>query len=164
MQTPRLPSDESERLAALRALNLLDTPAEPRFDRLARIAQRHFGVDIALVSLIDTERQWFKSRQGLDVCETHRDVSFCGHAILKEEVLCIPDALEDPRFADNPLVTGAPHIRFYAGAPVHAPNGQRIGTLTTGPGIREHNKLQTRHSPLIPVCPISGRFRSLSVS
>jgi PAS domain S-box-containing protein len=116
-------------LAALQALHLLDTAAEPRFDRLTRIAQHHFGVAITLVSLVDVERQWFKSRQGLDVCETHRDVSFCGHAILSEDVLCIPDAREDPRFADNPLVTGAPYIRFYAGAPVHAPNGQRIGTL-----------------------------------
>jgi len=129
MQPPRLPSDESERLVALKALNLLDTPAEPRFDRLTRIAQRHFGVAIALVSLVDAKRQWFKSRQGLDVCETHRDVSFCGHAILNDDVLCIPDALDDPRFADNPLVTGPPHIRFYAGAPLHALNGQRIGTL-----------------------------------
>jgi GAF domain-containing protein len=129
METPPVPPEEPERLAALEALRLLDTAAEPRFDRFTRIAQRHFQVPIALVSLVDMERQWFKSRLGLDICGTHRDVSFCGHAILGEGVFWVPDALEDLRFADNPLVTGPPHIRFYAGAPLHAPSGHRIGTL-----------------------------------
>lgn len=129
MQEPRIPENEIERLQALRALDVLDTPAEDRFDRLTRVAQRHFQVPIALVSLVDAERQWFKSKQGLDACETSRGISFCGHAILGGEIFCIPNALEDPRFADNPLVTGGPAIRFYAGAPLHAPNGQRVGTL-----------------------------------
>jgi PAS domain S-box-containing protein len=129
MDEPNLPPQEEERLKSLKALGLLDTPAEARFDRLTAIARQHFGTKISLVSLVDAERQWFKSRQGLEVGETSRDVSFCGHAILGAEIFCVPDARADPRFADNPLVTGPPHIRFYAGAPVHGPDRQRIGTL-----------------------------------
>lgn len=129
MEKPVLPSSEVERQVALRALNLLDTPQEARFDRITRIAQRHFDVGIALVSLVDADRQWFKSRQGLDATETPRDVSFCGHAILHSEIFYIPDAHADPRFVDNPLVTGPPHVRFYAGAPLRAPGGERVGTL-----------------------------------
>jgi len=129
MKKPEIPQNETQRLAALCALDVLDTPTEERFDRYTRIAQRHFGVPIALVSLVDTDRQWFKSRQGLGASETPREISFCGHAILSEDIFYIPDTLQDPRFADNPLVTSEPKIRFYAGAPLHAPNGQRIGTL-----------------------------------
>lgn len=129
MKKPEIPRNEDHRLQSLCSLNILDTPDEKRFDRFTRIAKRHFGVSIALVSLIDSERQWFKSRQGLDVTETPRDISFCGHAILQNGIFNIPNALEDERFADNPLVTGPPNIRFYAGAPLHAPNGQTIGTL-----------------------------------
>lgn len=129
MKTPEIPSNESRRLAALRSLNVLDTPAEARFDRITRAAQQHFQVSIALVSLVDEERQWFKSRQGLEAIETPRDISFCGHAILSDDIFYIPNALKDPRFADNPLVTGPPNIRFYAGAPLHAPDGKRVGTL-----------------------------------
>ncbi len=129
MQTPRIPLDEARRLDALRHLDVLDTPPEPRFDRLTRVAQRHFQVPIALVSLVDAERQWFKSKQGLDACETGRDISFCGHAVLADDIFHIPNALDDPRFADNPLVTDGLKIRFYAGAPLHAPDGSRVGTL-----------------------------------
>jgi len=129
MQPPEKPGNEDERVDALCGLEVLDTPDEERFDRLTRVARRHFGVDIALVSLVDSERQWFKSRQGLEAEQTPRDISFCGHAILGERVFQVPDARADPRFADNPLVTGAPHIRFYAGAPLHAPGGARVGTL-----------------------------------
>jgi PAS domain S-box-containing protein len=129
MQPPRLPVNESERLFALYEHALLDTPAEERFDRITRLAQQMFGVEIALVSLVDAERQWFKSRQGLDACETGRDISFCGHAILGKDIFHIPNASLDPRFADNPLVTGAPNIRFYAGAPLKTSDGQSIGTL-----------------------------------
>ena len=129
MQAPVIPQDEGRRLEALRRLDILDTPAEARFDRLTRIAQRHFGVRIALVSLVDADRLWFKSKQGLDACEAGRDASFCGHAILADDTFTIPNAVEDPRFADNPLVTGGPGIRFYAGAPLHAPDGQRVGAL-----------------------------------
>ncbi len=123
-----IPADEEQRLAALEELEILDTPAEERFDRLTRLARKLFDVPIALVSLVDSDRQWFKSKQGLDACETPRSVSFCGHAILSHDVLHVPDALEDLRFADSPLVTGEPHIRFYAGAPLVI-DGQRVGTL-----------------------------------
>jgi PAS domain S-box-containing protein len=126
---PEFPLDESARLRALRDLNLLDTPEDERFDRLTRLAQAFFGTQIALVSLLDADRQWFKSRQGLVDEETARDISFCGHAIASDEVFSIPDARHDERFRDNPLVLGAPHIRLYAGAPIHAPNNARIGTL-----------------------------------
>jgi GAF domain-containing protein len=100
-------------LEALRALELLDTPPEPRFDRVTRIARRHFQVPIALISLVDTDRQWFKSCSGINAAETERDISFCTHAILGENIFYVPNASEDPRFSDNPLVTGEPNIRFY---------------------------------------------------
>jgi len=129
MQAPDLPGDEARRLATLQGLNILDTPPEERFDRLTRLAKRLFGVPIVLVSLIDANRQWFKSCIGLPVNETSREVSFCGHAILADEVFLVPNALEDARFADNPLVTGDPHIRFYAGCPLKVDNGSRLGTL-----------------------------------
>ncbi len=129
MQAPLIPQDEDERIATLRELLILDTPPEDRFDSLTAYAASQFNVDIALVSLVDTNRQWFKSACGLDATETSREISFCGHAILQEGIFEIPDALEDPRFADNPLVTGAPKIRFYAGAPLRMANGQAIGTL-----------------------------------
>ena len=129
MQTPSIPPTEDRRLEALRALKLLDTGADARFDRITRIARRLFGVPIALISLVDANRQWFKSRQGLDAPETPRDISFCGHAILGDDIFVVEDALTDPRFADNPLVTGPPHIRFYAGAPLSSADGHRVGTL-----------------------------------
>lgn len=129
MKTPDFPIDERVRLETLRSFDILDTPAEERFDRITRVARRMFGVSIALVSLIDENRQWFKSCVGLDASETSRDISFCGHAILGDDVFVIPDALSDDRFADNPLVTGDPHIRFYAGCPLSAPNGSKLGTL-----------------------------------
>jgi GAF domain-containing protein len=125
-----IPDNDAERVKALRDLLLLDTPPEERFDRLVRLAAEQFGCPTALVSLVDADRQWFKARVGLDACETGRDISFCGHAILGgHELLVVEDALQDPRFADNPLVAGGPGIRFYAGAPLRAPNGHSIGTL-----------------------------------
>jgi len=129
MIPPPLPPDESERLASLRALGLLDTEAEERFDRITHLARVLFDVPIVLISLVDADRQWFKSRQGLQAKETAREVSFCGHAILGAEIFEIPDATADARFRDNPLVSGAPDVRFYAGAPLSAPDGHRIGTL-----------------------------------
>ncbi|WP_273205544.1 GAF domain-containing protein [Marinobacter subterrani] len=129
MKTPDFPPDEAHRLSALDELALLDTPPEERFDRLTRLAARTLDAPIALVSLVDSNRQWFKSRHGLDAPETARDVSFCGHAILREEPLIIENALNDERFHDNPLVTGTPNIRFYAGAPLHDRHGHRVGTL-----------------------------------
>lgn len=129
MLKPAIPPDEAQRIATLNELNILDTPAEERFDRITRIAKHTLDVPIALISLVDTNRQWFKSCQGLDATETSRDISFCGHAILGDEAFIIPDALLDSRFADNPLVTGVPHIRFYAGQPLKASNGSSLGTL-----------------------------------
>jgi signal transduction histidine kinase len=129
MIEPPLPANETERLAALRALRLLDTPAEERFDRITRTARDLFGVPIALISLVDAGRQWFKSRQGLAATETPRAISFCGHAILGDAAFVVSDARNDERFADNPLVTGAPHIRFYAGMPLNSTDGRKIGTL-----------------------------------
>ena len=129
MIAPSLPIDETQRLMSLHALHILDTPDENRYDRITRMARRLFDVDICLISLVDTNRQWFKSKVGLAACETARDISFCGHAILHDDVFVITDAAADDRFADNPLVTGAPNIRFYAGYPIKGPNGHRIGTL-----------------------------------
>lgn len=116
-------------MAALCGLNILDALPEERFDRITRTAQRAFDCPIALVTLVDSERQWFKSRIGLDAPQTPRNISFCGHAILCEFPFIIPDAAADPRFADNPLVLGAPHIRFYAGIPLRADTGALVGTL-----------------------------------
>jgi diguanylate cyclase (GGDEF)-like protein len=129
MLAPSKPANEAVRIQALHALNVLDSAPEERFDRLTRLAKRLFNVPIALVTLVDKDRQWFKSCVGLDVNETPRDVSFCGHAILQDELLLVPDAKQDKRFHDNPLVTGEPKIRFYAGYPLTVPNGNKMGTL-----------------------------------
>lgn len=129
MQIAPIPVNEPQRLEALRALLILDTPPEERFDRIVEFAAAEFDVPIALLSLIDEKRQWFKSRIGIGLCETPRDISFCGHAIHCSDVLVVPDARVDERFVDNPLVLGAPFIRFYAGAPLIMPKGQAIGTL-----------------------------------
>jgi PAS domain S-box-containing protein len=129
MLAPPLPSDEFGRLAALRSLELLDTPAEERFDRITRIAQRLFDVPIVLVSLIDQDRQWSKSAQGLVTSGITRDISFCSYAIHASDIFVVENTLIDPRFAGNPLVTAAPNIRFYAGAPLATAGGFRIGAL-----------------------------------
>ena len=126
----RYPGDEEAwRLATLKSMRLLDSPAEDRYDRLTRLARRLFGMPISLISLIDADRQWFKSSQGLGVSETPRDIAFCAVAVACHEMLVVEDTTADARFLANPLVTGEPHIRFYAGAPVSAPNGSTLGTL-----------------------------------
>jgi len=124
-----MPANEAARLSALRRLSILDTPPDERFDRITRLARRIFDVSVALVSLVDADRQWFKSQQGTDLCETGRDVSFCGHAILNDGPFIVEHTLMDPRFFDNPFVNGPPHIRFYAGQPIKSPDGFNIGTL-----------------------------------
>lgn len=129
MPAAPLPKTEARRLRALQAYGVLDTPAEPAFDRLTRLAARLFDVPIALVSLIDVERQWFKSCHGLATTETARDAAFCAYAILATDILEVLDPLADPRFADNPLVLGEPHIRYYAGAPLLTQTGHALGTL-----------------------------------
>ncbi|HEY6038803.1 MAG TPA: GAF domain-containing protein, partial [Kofleriaceae bacterium] len=118
---PPKPLDEAPRVRALLGYHVLDTAPEPSFDRITALVSRVLDVPIALVSLIDDERQWFKSCVGLGVGQTDRDVAFCAYAILEDTVLVIPDARADPRFAANPLVTGEPFLRAYAGAPLIAP-------------------------------------------
>ena len=123
------PFNDQERIEALQALGLLDTPPEAAFDRITRLAAAVMRTPIALVSLVDETRQWFKSRCGLDLESTPREVAFCAHAIMKDDVLLVLDATKDPRFMNNPLVTGEGHIRFYAGAPLITRDGFRLGTL-----------------------------------
>lgn len=124
-----IPENEKERLDALRSLRLLDTPPEEQFDRITRLATRVFEVPISTLTLVDAEREWFKSCQGLPRKEGERAISFCGHALVEDDMLVVPDATKDPRFADNPMVVGEPHIRFYAGVPIKDMNGFRIGVF-----------------------------------
>src|SRR6478735_8736094 len=122
-------NDETARLAALRTYRILDTDPEPAFDDLALLASHICGTPIALISLIDENRQWFKAQVGIGVRETARSVSFCAHAIQHEGMFVVPDAAQDPRFRDNPFVREDPHIRFYAGSPLVTPEGAALGTL-----------------------------------
>ncbi len=124
-----LPADEESRIEALHGLGILDTEAEERFDRHTRIAAAALDAPIALISLVDRDRQWFKSRHGLDTSETPRDMAFCAHAIHNDDAFVVTDALQDERFADNPLVVHDPRIRFYAGVPLRVADGSRIGML-----------------------------------
>ena len=124
-----IPDNETERLAALHSLDVLDTAPEQDFDELTSLAAFVCQAPVALISLVDDQRQWFKSRVGWDVSETERNVSFCAHTILKSDLLIVPDAAADPRFADSPLVVSGPQFRFYAGAPLLTPEGQALGTL-----------------------------------
>ncbi len=129
MKKAPIPKNEAERLRTLIDYKVLDTLQEEHFDEITKTAALICNCKIALVSLIDSERQWFKSRFGLEAAETPRDISYCGHAIMDDETLVIEDAYEDERFCDNPLLLNEPHVRFYAGTPLIAPNGHRIGTL-----------------------------------
>jgi GAF domain-containing protein len=129
MIEPATPGDDRHRVEALRALGLLDTKPERAFDDIVALARKLLNVPMALVTLIDADRQWFKAADGIAMGETSRSASFCGHAILQSDVFVVPDATEDPRFHDNPFVVGAPHVRFYAGMPLRLPNGYRIGTV-----------------------------------
>ncbi|MDD5200987.1 MAG: SpoIIE family protein phosphatase [Terrimicrobiaceae bacterium] len=129
MIAPALPLDEMERLESLRSLGLLDTDPEERFDAVTRLATMIFETPIAYISLVDETRQYLKSRVGLDLCESSRETSFCGHAILESQALIVPDTLGDERFADNPMVSGEPFARFYAGLPLRGPGGFNVGTL-----------------------------------
>lgn len=129
MITAPLPPNEAERLQALRDLVLLDTPPEARFDRLVNLAAHEFEVPIALISLIDEDRQWFKARVGFDAPELPRPLAFCNHAILSPRALVVEDLANDVRFFDSPVVAGGPRVRFYAGTPLRLPDGHAVGTL-----------------------------------
>jgi diguanylate cyclase (GGDEF)-like protein len=129
MKPPEKPVNEQARLDTLRSLNLRDSVREERFDRLTRLARRLFNVPIAIVSIVDAEREWFKSSLGFELTETAREISFSGHAILGDDLLVVPDTTRDERFHDNPLVLNPPHIRFYAGCPITARNGNKLGTF-----------------------------------
>lgn len=115
MQKAPIPSNEDKRLCAVRDLNILDTGMEERFDRITTEAIEKFQVPVSTITIVDKEREWFKSAQGLKVKEGPRDISFCGHALVSEVMMIIEDTLKDPRFADNPMVTSSPFVRFYAG-------------------------------------------------
>jgi GAF domain-containing protein len=128
MRAP-LPENEAERLETLYQYDILDTEAEKSFDNLTRLAVYICKTPIALITLLDSDRQWFKSRINLTPAETSRDVSFCAHAILQTGTFVVPDTLDDERFNTNPLVTEEPHIRFYAGSPLTTAGGFKLGTL-----------------------------------
>lgn len=152
MKEPEIPQNEEERLKKLKYYEVLDTLPEQEFDDLVQLASHICGTPIALVSLVDSDRQWFKASTGLDAQETPRNISFCGHAIHGEEVFEVENALEDARFSDNPLVSGSPDIRFYAGAPLITPEKLKIGTLcvidqkakSLSPEQKEHLKALSR--------------------
>lgn len=129
MKEADLPQNESARIALLNELDILDTLEEQAYDDLTFLASKICDTPIALISLIDSERQWFKSHHGLEARETSREYAFCSHAILDDKILYVPDSEKDERFHDNPLVTGAPHVKFYAGMPLKVRGGLQVGTL-----------------------------------
>ncbi|MEN9496528.1 MAG: hypothetical protein RLZZ137_1568, partial [Cyanobacteriota bacterium] len=124
-----IPADEEQRLRALRRFAVLDTPEDPHFDRIVELASTVLGVPIALVSLVDRDRQWFLARHGLEAHQTPRTMAFCAHAIAEPVLMEVPDALDDARFNTNPLVLDEPKIRFYAGVPLRTRDGYNLGTL-----------------------------------
>jgi len=136
---------EERRIAALYSYDILDTPPEPQFDRIARIAAELLQVPISLVTLIDSTRQWFKAKHGLEVSETPRSHAFCNHAIEGNDTMVVENALDDQRFADNPLVTASPNIRFYAGAPLRTKQGYNLGTLCVIDRQPRHISAQQQH-------------------
>jgi class 3 adenylate cyclase len=146
MQIAPLPPDEAERLEALARYEVLDTDPDAVLDELTELASLICDVPVSLVSMVDADRQWFKSRVGVDARETPRDLAFCAHAILQERIMEIPDAKLDERFHDNPLVTGPPLVRFYAGAPLRTPDGHAVGTLCVIDHVPRHLDAKQRRA------------------
>ncbi len=182
---PPLPPEEPQRLEALQRYQILDTLPEQAFDDVTLLAAHICQVPIALISLVDRNRQWFKSRIGMDATETPRDIAFCAHAIAARETLVIPDALADVRFANNPLVVSDPQIRFYAGACLRVGEGHAIGTLCVMDRVprelepaqqealealsrqvmahlelRRQLALGERFRSLVPICSVCGKVRN----
>lgn len=164
MLTPELPCDEPLRQQSLDSHELVDTPADPYLDTLVRVVREVFAVKTVLISLIDHDRQWFKARQGLNTAETPRSISFCGHTILATHPLIIEDTLSDTRFLDNPLVTQAPHIRFYAGQPLYAEDGKALGTLCLIDSIPRKMSDQQLHLLIDMAVLVEGYLKLLRVS
>jgi GAF domain-containing protein len=129
MEEAPIPKNEKQRLASLYALNLLDTKPEKRFDKFTKIATKIFHVPISTLTLIDNDREWFKSCEGLTKEEGDRAISFCAHALVEDKILIVNDTIRDKRFFDNPMVIGEPHIRFYAGVPIASADGSRVGVF-----------------------------------
>lgn len=129
MKIAPIPSYEKERLKTLRDYQILDTCADEYLDEITKLASQLTNSPIALISLVDENRQWFKSKQGIDASETPRDISYCGHAVLQDDIFIVENAEKDERFCDNPLFLNSPHVTFYAGVPLKAPNGHNIGTI-----------------------------------
>ncbi|QCG88920.1 sensor domain-containing phosphodiesterase [Azospirillum sp. TSH100] len=179
---PPIPAREEDRLSALQRFELLDTPAEPAFDQITRLAAKLLKVPVALISLVDRDRQWFKSRIGLPVQQTPREHAFCAHALDSDALFVVGDARQDERFADNPLVTGDPNIRFYAGAPLRTADGLALGTICViddqprpsltpeeEEALRDLSAMTMAHIEarravgyLHPVTSLSNRFRFLA--
>jgi len=149
MVAPQMPADEAQRLAALQRLALLDTPATESFDRITRLAAKALGVPMLLVSLVDADRQWFKSCVGLDATQTSRDVSFCGHVVFERRTLVVPDAARDPRFAGNPLVTGPPYVRAYLERRRLGASGGNHERRPVGGGMKKINVLIVDDSAVV---------------
>ncbi len=145
MKKAPIPENETERLVAVKAMDILDTPPEEQFDQITRLAQHYFNVPICLITIVDANREWFKSCQGVDSTEGSRDISFCGHAVNANDLFVIEDTLKDKRFADNPVVLNAPHIRFYAGQSLRGLNGHKVGVFcikdTSPRRFSEYDKL-----------------------
>ncbi|MEB3256244.1 MAG: sensor domain-containing diguanylate cyclase [Synechococcaceae cyanobacterium] len=176
-----IPPDEQQRLRDLERQGVIGIDSDVHFERIVELARSLFHTPIAVISLVEADRQWFLSHPGLDVCETPRDQAFCAHAIAAEGSLVVPDARLDERFASNPLVTGVPHIRFYAGAPLRSPEGHNLGTLCVidqephHPGPEQIQQLQLLADlvmreielrRLASLCPITGlptRHRFLAI-
>jgi diguanylate cyclase (GGDEF)-like protein len=166
-----LPADELQRLRELERYGVIGSPSDEHFERIVELASLIFSVPITAISLVEKDRQWFLCNLGLEASETPRDQAFCAHAIASDGVMVVPDATQDPRFRANPLVTAAPHIRFYAGAPLHTPQGHNLGTLCViDRQPRQISELQVRQLTLLSqmvmheielrrqarLCPVTG--------